>query len=172
MDLAQLAVSVATIGMSGVVSTVLTFRLTAQRESRRLRQRKLESVYRAFSGYAVQLAMHWLPISDAMAGRIAYNDALDMVIKSGTAQPRHFARLEVLVAIYFPDLRTYYDELVAIRERASSVISDHKETYQEIGPHPTAAVNAMREISLALDGLEERFRRAIRMEAAKLNKRA
>ncbi|MBA2492279.1 MAG: hypothetical protein H0V34_11470 [Gammaproteobacteria bacterium] len=171
MEPEQIAISILTIAMSGVVSGVVTFRLNAKRDSRQLRRQKLESLFQAFNGYVTQLGSHWIPHMAVMAGKIDYNAALDMTAKGATVEPRHFETLEMLVAIYFPELQGHLDRLLTLRKRANDILEQHKSVCRESGPHDgSRSLSMMRAASTELDKLEEDFRVAIRAEAAKLNR--
>ena len=140
----QLTLGLLTIVASGVVSGVVTFRLNAGRDARRMRREKLEKLFIAHTGFLRQLEMHWYPYLEVMAGRILYNDALDIISKNSTNEDKHFENLEMLVFIYFPELEPGLRQLTDIRNRAAQIIGTHKREYERVGPHPTPAHQDLR----------------------------
>lgn len=170
MDTVQIALGLATIAMSGVTSGFVTFQLNARRDARQHRRQKLEQVYQSFHSFTLDLTKYWIPYLAVMTNSIKYNDALDMTIENTKNEAKPLVELEMLVAIYFPNLQKHIDELLHIRDKANEIISDHKEVYRNNGPHQSSAFAAMENISNELTALENRFRNAIRNEADKINR--
>jgi hypothetical protein len=168
VDKVQLVLGLLTIAASGVVSGVVTFRLNAGRDARRMRREKLERLFLAHTGFLRQLDMHWYPFLEVMAGNIPYNDALDMTIKQSANEEKHFENLEMLVSLYFPELGPGLRQLTEIRNRAAHVISSHKREYQQVGPHPTPAHQELREAAERLEAHCRSFRAEIVKVAQKL----
>ena len=171
MDRIQIMLALLTITMSGVVSGIVTFQLNARRDTRELRRQKLEALYESFDGFVAQLGSHWLTYMSVMANKIEYNTALDLTIKNGNAEVKHFRTLDMLTAIYFPKLQVHLDELHKVREMANDIMHQHKEEYRVRGPHKTEALTKMKEISKKLSLIEDDFRDAVRNEADKLNRK-
>ena len=159
MDQTQIALGVLTIAASGVVSGVVTFRLNSRRDARRMRREKLEQLFLAHSVFARQLGVGWFPYLMVMQGTIAYNDALDMVVKSSVDDDRPYEKMEMLVAIYFPELEKELTKLLQIRDRSAESIARHKEVYKSRGPHRTPELDVLRNIMGELDVHECEFRR-------------
>ena len=89
MDAIQIGLSVATIGASGVVSGIVTYRLNALRDTRRMRREKLEQLFRAHAGFTTQMEISWIPYMAVMGGRIDYNAALQQTIKTQASEERN-----------------------------------------------------------------------------------
>jgi hypothetical protein len=168
VDNAQVALSLTTNLASGVVSGIVTFRLNARRDARRVRREKLEELFLAHTGFLRQLDMGWFPYFATMKGEIEYNQALDLTIERGSNEEKHFERVEMLVTLYFPELLSGLSELVAIRDEAARVISQHREQYKRVGPHETPAVQAMGTLSARLTEHQEEFRSAMARVARRL----
>lgn len=64
----------------------------------------------------------------------------------------------MLVTLYFPELEQGLDELIAIRDEIAVLIADHKEVYKREGPHPTKALERLKNASAKLDQRTSRFR--------------
>ena len=158
MDQTQIALGVLTIAASGVVSGVVTFKLNSRRDARRMRREKLEQLFLAHSAFARQLGAGWLPYISVMQGAISYNDALDMVRKP-PGDDRPYDKMEMLVAIYFPELGKELKKLLQIRDRSAESIARHKEVYKSRGPHRTPERDVLLNIMSDLDVHESEFRR-------------
>lgn len=158
LETEQVALGILTIAASGVVSGVVTFRLNSGRDARRMRREKLERLFLAHTAFVGQLGVSWFPYMKVMDGSISYNDALDMTIKREADRERHLETIEMLVALYFPELSRGLEELTAIRDVAAATISAHKEAYKRVGPHPTKALEKLKNSSIELDEHTVRFR--------------
>jgi len=163
----QVTLSLLTILASGIVSAVVTFKLNAQRDARRMRREKLERLFLAHTGFLRQLDMHWYPLFAVMAGDIPYNDALDILIKQSADEEKHFENLEMLVSLYFPELGTGLHQLKEIRDRANDIIGAHKRKYVQVGPHLTPARQELGNTAERLDA----HCRSFRAEMVKLAKK-
>ena len=171
MDTTQTILGLLTIALSGAVSGIVTFQLNTRRDQQQLKRQKLEALYESFYRYTNQLTAHWLPYISAMSNRISYNDAIDIRIRSETGNENNLQKVEMLTAIYFPNLQKYIDSLINIRDNASNTIQEHKEIYRDKGPHYSPASKKMNSICEELSKLESIFTIAIREEAEKLNKK-
>src|SRR5262249_30192067 len=147
-----------TIGASGVVSGIVTFRLNAARDSRRMRREKLEQLFLAHTGFVRQLETNWMPYMAVMQGRIDYNAALQQTIDNHGGEERHLETVEMLVNLYFPELTSGLEELLSIRDESARIIHAHKEQYRQVGPHQTPALQAMSDVAGRLGQHRDRFR--------------
>ena len=168
MDRTQLLLSILTILASGVVAGVVTFRLNAARDARRMRREKLEATYLAHSGFLRQLELGWMPYMAVMANELAYNDALDITINKNSTEPKHFEHLAMLVALYFPELQEGLARLIEIRDRAAAIIHAHKNEYKRVGPHVSETRGEMERLVHALDAHEVSFNAELAALARKL----
>jgi hypothetical protein len=157
----QLLVSLLTIVASGVVSGIVTFRLNSRRDARRLRRTKLEEFYSAHSAFIRQLSADWLLHMKVMRNEISYNDALDIIVNRDKMADPPFERAEILVALYFPELVGQFQQLLELRDEAATVINSHKQVYNKIGPHETAALDKMKVLCASLTLYEAGFRERV-----------
>ena len=65
-----------------------------------------------------------------MEGKYSFNDYLDMIIDKKQNPNVEFARVEMMVDVYFPTIRPAYDELCACREDINETISTYKQQYK------------------------------------------
>jgi hypothetical protein len=63
--------------------------------------------------------------------RITYNEALDLQVKQGEKQAGNFARIEMLIDVYFPEARKTYDDLIVGRDKVNAIMIEHKRAYQD-----------------------------------------
>lgn len=164
----QVILGISTVVMSGVVAAVVTFRLNARREDRQFRRERLEHLFRAFMGFRKMLEVGWLPYISVMTGKIDYNEALDMTIASGRDDERNLENVEMLVAIYWPELQSHVEALKRVRDDASSVLGEHKARYKAGQTQDKESIDAIGQVHRRLDDVASRFGEAVRAEAAKL----
>jgi hypothetical protein len=168
VDQIQITLSLLTVAASGVVSGVVTFRLNAGRDARRMRREKLERLFLAHAGFVRQLETSWIPYFGVMSGQIDYNQALDMTIGQNANEEKHFESVEMLVSLYFPELEPALRRLVEIRDASAGIIATHKREYKRIGPHPTGAYQELRRLGEGLDAHRLSFRADLAKVARKL----
>lgn len=77
------------------------------------------------------LCVHYLPYPYVMRGELTFDQALDQNIESAKDKPLDFKRLEMIVDLYFPGLRTPLDRVHAAREDANKIIEKYKKRYKE-----------------------------------------
>jgi hypothetical protein len=70
-----------------------------------------------------------------MIGKLDYNQALDQMIEGGKEAGREarregFDKVEMVISLYFPELKTSFEALDESRERANKICTVHKEAYQ------------------------------------------
>jgi hypothetical protein len=154
--------------MSGVVAAAVTFRLNIHRDERRFRRQRLEEVFVAFNGFSKQMGILWVTYVPVMTGKIDYNQALDMVIARGKDQECHFDKLQLLVALYWPELNAYVDRLVVLREKANSILALHKQRYLAGHNQDKESYDAISGTINDLAQLEKDFAAGARAEAGGL----
>jgi len=164
----QVVLGLLTIAMSGVVAATVAFKLNARREDRQFRRQRLEHLFRAFMGFSRQLTSGWWPYRCVMTGKIDYNQALDMTIESGEHHERNLEELEMLVAIYWPQLQSHVDALKKVRDDGASVLGEHKARYKAGRTHDKDSSDAIDRVVTQLDEVGARFAQVVRAEAAKL----
>ena len=169
MTVWQVILGLLTIVMSGVVAAVVTFRLNARREDRQFRRERLEHLFRAFLGFCRVLGADWFHYIPVMTGQINYNQALDMTIASGKDEDRNLEKLEMLVAIYWPELQSHVDALKAVRDAGASAVGEHKARYKAGHTEDRKSFDAMGQLIKRLDEVQSRFAEAVRSEAVKLH---
>src|SRR5947209_5211655 len=113
----SITISLLTILGSGVISGVVTYKLSANQKDREFRRQKLEECFRAVHHYIITMTTHYLPFIEVMSGRLTFDQANEMIIKEGKRQDRDYAMVsELLITMYFPSLRIHFEALLETRD--------------------------------------------------------
>jgi hypothetical protein len=126
----QMIVSVATILCSGVVSAVITHKLSAGLAEKEFRRKKLEELYFALHTYCGKLFSTNMVWPRVMRGEITYNDANDLIIKNHDKEDKSHDVAQMLVNIYFPQLRPQLEAIIQRRDRINQIRSAFKKAYE------------------------------------------
>lgn len=137
---ATLVVGLSTIVASGVVSSVVTYKLNRNKEQMLFLRGKAEDLFLAADEYEKTLGGLLVTYYPLLDGRIDYNDMLDLQIKQG-AKPRERGgaeTMEMLVEVYFPTTRAALVDLWTAREKLNELTHRIRQTYQADGhvTHP------------------------------------
>lgn len=68
--------------------------------------------------------------SNIMSGKLTYNEGLDLEIQGNKESKGQHVRIEMLIDVYFPELRASYDVLIKHREEAHDIVHVHRERYR------------------------------------------
>jgi len=156
ITLAQIILGLLTITMSGVVSAVVTYKLNLNRDERRFRRQRLEEAFIAFMGFTKELGIHWMRFVPVMTGKLTYDQALDSVI-AAKVEASHFDNLEMLLTLYWPELLTYYNRLIGIRQKGNDVLVSHKRRYLSGLSQDRESFDAMQALLNEVGQLERDF---------------
>lgn len=137
---ATLVVGLLTIVGSGVVSSVVTYKLNRNKEQILFLRGKAEDLFLAADEYEKTLGGLLVTYFPLLDGRIDYNQMLDLQISQGS-KPRERGgaeTMEMLVEVYFPTTRAALVELWTAREKLNELTHRIKQTYQAEGhvTHP------------------------------------
>lgn len=89
-----------------------------------LRLQKLEELYLLFEQWEAFLSSTYLIYSYAYAGKLNYTQVLDMVNKKSENENVDFHKIQMLLNIYFPELRENYEKVISKRSSLSKYLSD------------------------------------------------
>jgi hypothetical protein len=92
-----------------------------------LRERT-EELYVQLQKYSTTLQTMNLPFIHVMEGKLDYNQALDVMKKEGKFVA-DFHRIQMLIGIYFPQLREAFAKLLNLRNEANIIRQAHKAAY-------------------------------------------
>ena len=104
--------------------------------------------------------------SFVMEGKLTYNQVLDMEIAEGNQRPPDFSRVEMLIDVYFPSVRSAYDQVAGVRESLNALVNQHKRAYAAGDVDGTAFLGPilaeMRKVNSTGTALKEAVKRALR----------
>ena len=129
------------LALAGVIvgSTITHFfNIRRERETRRasslaaqinLKRDRLEELYETLALWDVQMASYSITWMMCMQGKLSYNDALDISTKNVRGDV-NFHRIEMLIDVYSPDDRKFYDEIIEKRTSANLINSKFRSYYE------------------------------------------
>jgi len=125
-----LVIPLLTIGASGVVAGIVTFRLNSQLQRRELLRTKLEEAYGATHDYCDSLGNYFLKYFAVFKGEIDIDGANDLTIKAAaSADQTAYRRLEMLLRLYVPVAEPSFHQLVTLRGNLNSLVGAHRQRY-------------------------------------------
>jgi hypothetical protein len=130
----QLVISIATILSSGVVSAIVTHKLSTGHAEREFRRKKLEELFMAVHTYCTKLFTANIMWPRVMRGEIDYNEGLDIFMKGHGEKDTSAETAIMLINIYFPELRPGLDAIFQRRDQINRIQSEFKRTYQRDEP--------------------------------------
>lgn len=116
---ARVIVPLLTILFSGLLSAFITHRLSATRADREFRLKRLEEMFLSLDRFLTNyFATTSLPLIPIMAGKMSYDTVKGAVEKFRDPKAgEELKKVEMLVRIYFPELRHVYDALIKLRDK-------------------------------------------------------
>lgn len=102
-----------------------------QRRQELLRARG-EELYTITSAWLKRLGSYHLRILQVMHRTITYDQANELEIKEGKAQ-YDFDRIALLIDVYFPEVRSAYEAMLAENEKTHGIRLAFKHDYQKFG---------------------------------------
>ncbi|MCF1183492.1 hypothetical protein L0E83_08590 [Marichromatium gracile] len=181
-DLETALVTLATASITGGVALIdfhLTNRATAQRtheariyEAKKQERTELlskaEELYELTDKWLLGFSHNFLSLVPVMHGQYEYNTYLDSIIECGESQKSRLIRVEVLIAIYFQNLRQPYQKVLSQREEFNRMIGAHKKAYKRGEMNGERYIEPFEKVALALDSEGEALKMAIAEAARKI----
>lgn len=131
-SIVTLCVGLATVLTSGLVSSIVTYRLNRSKEQTFFMRQKAEALYLAADEFGRDFGAHLLTYLPVARGDIDYNQMLDLQIaKPAKKQQGGAETMTMLVSIYFPEVQPQLDALLKQRDLWSELRSAHKAAYKE-----------------------------------------
>lgn len=91
---------------------------------------RLEELYVESNKYLNALGCYYLPYQTAMRGEITFNQALDITISSGSKRDYEPHRVTMLIGMYFPEVKSEFNEIMNIRSELNMIVNGYKEQYK------------------------------------------
>lgn len=104
---------------SGVGSAIVTHWLTIKRAREEFFRAKLEELFLAVSGYCMQAGRVYDSHLAAISGKASYEEAIESSVQGIDLSARYFEKSQMLINLYFPELRELLDKLVAEIDKAA-----------------------------------------------------
>jgi len=90
-----------------------------------------EELYELIDKWSTALFSYYMALPLVLQGTLSYNELLDFQIKqSEKGVDGNFARIEMLIDVYFPEVRSAYDDLIKGRDKINAIVLEHKRASQ------------------------------------------
>ncbi|MCC3305538.1 hypothetical protein [Sneathiella sp. HT1-7] len=106
------------------------FDLKSEAEHLSLLRSRGEELFETTAIWANNLFSHNISLIKVMNNEISYNDHLDLSINSSTSDNRGLMRIEMLIDVYFPNIREEYEAILDAREHLNNITFKHKVAYK------------------------------------------
>ena len=163
----QIVAAVFTIISSGVVASIVTYRLNAGREERIILRKKLEELFIAVDRFHLLLEVEYFMYIKAGWGEITYEDALESSKQRGVSDDRALERCEVIVSVYFPQLQNELDGILSARDTLSKTLAVLMNSFHQNQDTKPVADKLKAQFEM-LDSAETNMKNRIRIHATKL----
>src|SRR5260221_13458674 len=128
MDLATVIVTgFVTLSGSGLGTAVVNYWLTERKAKRDLRRTKLEELFLAVNAWGNLMGSHSVTIHSVMIGKLEYDQANDLIIDSLKSAEKTAGRMEMLINLYFKELKHDFEVLHESRRRLNATRMAHKQ---------------------------------------------
>jgi hypothetical protein len=94
-----------------------------------LEESRLEELFILFKKWALKHDLVYINHARAMKGDIDYQVMLDMEIERCYKNPFDFNRLEMLINLYFPNIKAVYERLIETRTKANKFMLEYGNQY-------------------------------------------
>jgi hypothetical protein len=91
---------------------------------------KLEDLFIVSHKYFNVLVTYHLPFKMVMKGEITFDQAHDLIIEWGNKKDYEPQQVTMLIAMYFPELKQDFEEIMEIQGTLVDVIESYKEQYK------------------------------------------
>lgn len=124
----QILTALFTILGSGVLAALVNHLFINDRENRAAKRKCAEGLFLAVDGFSKVYSTYTFNIHCVMCGRITYDQAHDIIIKSGNSEKdkSHFTNIEMMVALYFPELDKELRGLLDLRSKINDIELEFK----------------------------------------------
>jgi hypothetical protein len=94
-------------------------------------QSRLEELFILFKKWTLNIELIYINHARAMKGDIDYQAMLDMVIEQCNKNSFDFTRIEMLIDLYFPNIKPAYERLIETRTKANRFMLEYGNQYVE-----------------------------------------
>jgi hypothetical protein len=126
----EFVIPLLTIVASGLVASIVTFKLNARLQRRDLLRVKLEEAYEASHEYCTGLGCHFMMYLRVFTGELDINEANALTTKNtGTEDAKWYRRLALLVDLYVPAAQSAFSAVLEARDRMSTLVGSYRQRY-------------------------------------------
>jgi hypothetical protein len=152
--------------MSGVIASIVTFKLNARLQRRDFMRAKIEELYTHLHLYCNLLRGEFFPYISVFLEKIDINQANELRIKNLTGKDgEDFRKVEMLVGVYFARLDGQFQMLLDCRRQLNNIVFQYRNRLdagetdgRDLQPYLQAELSK-------LSRTEESFKKALLAEA-------
>ena len=89
-----------------------------------------EELYMVVDKWLTGFGMNGISLISVMRGKISYNQYLDIRLNPDNKPDYDFTRVEMIIDVYFPQVRPFYDQVTEARAVANEISAAHKREYE------------------------------------------
>jgi hypothetical protein len=157
-----------TVLASGVVAAYVSHRLATTRADKDFRLKRLEELFISLDKFSSNYNATMAPMMPVMRGAIPFARVQELIEKNKDAEAgTSLKTVEMLVRIYFPELRVMYDELIKIRDKIAKEFFTPFLTRAGRGQPCVDLLEGFSEALLEFHHVSERFKEEIFLVAEK-----
>ena len=121
-----LITSLLTIVMSGVVSVVVSYKLTTNRDMASFLRQKAEELFIASEQYSRDMFGYMTYLLPLFKGEITYGEYYEKQAEISNDGSRGHQKMMMLLSIYFPNLMPFFEEIDKWRSECVKIQTMHK----------------------------------------------
>ena len=164
----QIIISLLTIIGSGVVSAFITQKLVTSRSEKEFKRKKIEELFLSVHKYCRGLSVANMVWPEVAAGKINYNEAIDIVTKSDkSSYLGAYESSEMIVKLYFPHLEKDFDKILLTRKEIGFAKLNLKRDYENQSDL-TEYVSLFNKLLIQIENVEKEFKNSIANERMKI----
>ena len=122
------------------------------------KRERLEELHVLVSHWLNGLFYNYINFTLVLKGEIDYNQYHDKIIEYGKEKPADFQRLEMIIDIYAPELRSTYEKVTNARTKLNSISARHWKGYDLGEFEGTKYLESYNQASLEIDKYGEQLK--------------
>lgn len=124
-------VSVFITNQGNIVRMNMQFQNDERKRKEDLLRARGEELYELIDKWSLALFMHYLIKEGLLEGKYSYSAAIGFLAKRGERESGvNPARTKMLIDVYYPEIKSAYDNVIAVRNLANELLEAHEEAYK------------------------------------------
>jgi hypothetical protein len=103
--------------------------IDAERKRRDLHRERGEELYVAVDKWLRVIGTNYLSILRVMHGKLTYNQHNELTLKWSEQKGYDFSRLEMIIDVYFPDIKDSYSKVLEARTEINRISAEHERQF-------------------------------------------